>query len=130
VSGVDHPSHYNSHPSGVEAIDIVEHLPFNVGNALKYVFRREHKGREREDLEKAVWYLRRELERIRKSRDFDRWTPTDGYLKVVAAASARDPSPEIGEVISLLATSRFDESPEAASIRESLRILCRILEST
>jgi hypothetical protein len=60
---VDHPSHYVSHPSGVECVDIAEHLSFNLGNALKYLWRAGKKGepaKEREDCEKALWYLRRE----------------------------------------------------------------------
>lgn len=60
---VNHPKHYQ-HPSGVEAIDICEELSFNVGNALKYMMRHGKKrGEENEDLKKAAWYLRREVER-------------------------------------------------------------------
>lgn len=58
---VNHPKHYNAHPSGVECIDIVEHLTFNLGNAVKYVFRSDHKGNRLEDVKKAVWYLRRSM---------------------------------------------------------------------
>ena len=39
ASNIDHPVHYNSHPSGVECIDIAEHHNFNVGNAIKYIWR-------------------------------------------------------------------------------------------
>ena len=38
-SNVNHPKHYNSHPSGVECIDIVRHYDFNIGNVIKYVWR-------------------------------------------------------------------------------------------
>lgn len=62
-NNVDHPAHYNAHPSGVECIDIVEHMSFNVGNAIKYLWRADEKGRPIEDLEKAAWYIRREIER-------------------------------------------------------------------
>jgi len=58
---VNHPPHYATHPSGVEAVDIAEHLSFNLGNALKYVWRAKKKGKEEEDLEKALWYLEREV---------------------------------------------------------------------
>jgi hypothetical protein len=61
---VDHPSHYQ-HPSGVEAIDICEHLGFNLGNAYKYLARAGKKGDRAEDLRKAAWYLRRDGERKR-----------------------------------------------------------------
>ena len=57
---VDHPPHYNGHPSGVECIEVAEHLPFCLGNAFKYLFRRDTKGERRQNLEKALWYIRRE----------------------------------------------------------------------
>lgn len=60
---VNHPAHYTSHPGGVECVDIAEHLSFNLGNALKYVWRAGKKNPEktREDLEKARWYMNREI---------------------------------------------------------------------
>lgn len=60
---IDHPAHYNSHPSGVEAIELTEVLGFNLGNALKYIIRHEHKGAALDDLRKARWYVRREADR-------------------------------------------------------------------
>jgi len=60
---VDHPPHYNAHPSGVECIDVVEHMGFNLGNAIKYVWRADLKGDAIEDLRKARWYLDREIAR-------------------------------------------------------------------
>lgn len=60
---VNHPRHYTSHPSGVECIEITEHMNFTLGNAVKYLFRRDGKGQRSADLRKAAWYLRRELER-------------------------------------------------------------------
>lgn len=72
MSKIDHPSHYNSHPSGVECITIAEHHNFNVGNAIKYLWRAGLKAdpdqslvaKQVEDLGKAVWYIQREIERI------------------------------------------------------------------
>lgn len=58
---INHPPHYTSHPSGVECIDIVEHYTFNVGNAIKYLWRAGLKGDEVEDLKKAAWYINREI---------------------------------------------------------------------
>ena len=60
------PSHYRSHPSGVECIEITEHMTFNVGNAVKYLWRADHKGARLEDLRKARWYLDREIQRLEK----------------------------------------------------------------
>lgn len=60
---VDHPEHYNSHPSGIECIEITEHMNFCLGNAIKYIWRADEKGAAIEDLKKARWYLDREIER-------------------------------------------------------------------
>jgi Protein of unknwon function (DUF3310) len=60
---VNHPPHYKAHPSGVECIQITEHMNFCLGNAVKYIWRADEKGNDIEDLEKAVWYIRREIER-------------------------------------------------------------------
>jgi hypothetical protein len=62
---VDHPAHYNRHPSGVECIAIVEHMNFCLGNAVKYIWRAGLKDDNAiEDLEKARWYLDREIKRL------------------------------------------------------------------
>lgn len=61
---VNHPVHYTSHPSGVEVIQITEHMNFCLGNAIKYIMRSELKGKQIEDLKKAAWYINREIERI------------------------------------------------------------------
>lgn len=61
---VNHPPHYTSHPSGVECIQITEHMNFCVGNALKYLWRAGLKADALEDLKKAEFYVRREIERL------------------------------------------------------------------
>jgi hypothetical protein len=58
---VNHPKHYTSHPSGVECIQVTEHMGFNLGNAMKYIWRADEKGNAVEDLRKAVWYINREI---------------------------------------------------------------------
>lgn len=63
---VNHPKHYTNHPSGVECITVVEHMNFNLGNAIKYIWWAGEKGNEIEDLEKARWYLDREIQRLKK----------------------------------------------------------------
>lgn len=67
-SNVHHPRHYNLNPSGVECIDVIEHLTFNIGAAIKHLWRQgEKKGTSAiEDLEKAAWYTTREIERLEK----------------------------------------------------------------
>lgn len=60
---VNHPAHYTAHPSGIECIQITEHMGFNLGNAVKYVWRAELKTDTIEDLRKAAWYIAREIAR-------------------------------------------------------------------
>jgi hypothetical protein len=82
---VHHPSHYTSHPSGVECITITRHMRFNLGNAVKYIWRADlkHGGLHAvEDLEKAVFYLKDEIERRRKNY-------RGGYLRSILEGGAR-----------------------------------------
>ena len=64
---VNHPKHYTAHPSGFECITITEHMGFNLGNAMKYIWRADLKNNAIEDLEKAKWYLTREIEKRKSS---------------------------------------------------------------
>lgn len=69
---VNHPKHYTSDPSGIECINITRHRNFNIGNAIKYLWRaglKEDKDRKLidkqvEDLNKAIWYLVDEIHRL------------------------------------------------------------------
>jgi hypothetical protein len=71
---VNHPKHYCSHPSGIECIEIVRHMTFDAGNAVKYCWRAGLKGNENspliekhiEDLRKAIWYLEDEINRLER----------------------------------------------------------------
>lgn len=58
------PVHYTGHPSGVECIQITEHMNFTLGNAMKYIWRAGLKGDAVGDLKKARWYLDREIARL------------------------------------------------------------------
>ena len=60
---VNHPEHYNKHPSGVECIDVIEHMGFNIGSAMKYLWRADFKDNAEIDMKKAIWYIERELQR-------------------------------------------------------------------
>jgi hypothetical protein len=60
---VNKPRHYTEHPSGIECIEITEHMEFNLGNALKYIWRCDLKKDAIEDLRKAVWYINDEIKR-------------------------------------------------------------------
>lgn len=64
TDAVKNPSHYTSHPSGIEPIEITRHESFLRGNVLKYVMRAPYKGNELQDLLKAKRYLDWEIERV------------------------------------------------------------------
>jgi len=67
---VNHPSHYTQHPSGVECITVTEHMTFNLGNAVKYIWRAGLKSPDAiRDLEKARWYINRELGRLARGEE-------------------------------------------------------------
>lgn len=66
TDNINHPPHYNNHPSGVECIEIIEHFPFCVGNAIKYLWRAGLKGDALEDLRKARWMIEREIQRLER----------------------------------------------------------------
>ena len=57
------PKHYQSHPSGIECIDITEHMGFLDGNAIKYIWRAGLKGNKVQDLKKAIWYIEKLIEK-------------------------------------------------------------------
>ena len=92
---VNHPQHYNALGadcrrcgSPIECIDVVEKMPFNLGNAVKYLWRHDQKGGI-EDLKKAIWYIQREIEN--RNRKLNKWIK-EAIIKQVDAASARSPS--------------------------------------
>jgi len=62
---VDHPQHYQG--KGLEVINIIEafDLNFSLGNAIKYILRADSKGNKKQDLEKALWYINRELTKFK-----------------------------------------------------------------
>jgi len=64
---VNHPKHYTNHPSGIECIHITEHMGFNLGNAVKYIWRCDLKKDAIEDLKKAVWYVQQEIAKREKN---------------------------------------------------------------
>lgn len=76
---VENPKHYNSHPSGVECIEITRHHDFAIGNVIKYVWRaglkEGNKAKELEDLKKARYYLD---DKIKTLETLDRIETVDG----------------------------------------------------
>ncbi|MPX54918.1 DUF3310 domain-containing protein [Moraxella catarrhalis] len=67
---VNHPKHYISDPSGIECIQITRHRNFNIGNAIKYLWRAGLKdgNSDIQDLQKAVWYIQDEIERLQTQK--------------------------------------------------------------
>jgi hypothetical protein len=63
---VNKPKHYTEHPSGIECIEVTEHMGFNLGNAIKYIWRCDLKKDAIEDLKKAKWYIDREISKREK----------------------------------------------------------------
>ena len=106
VDMVNHPPHYNGHPSGVECIEVTELLPFNLGNAFKYVFRHRAKNG-REDLEKARWYLARELARGPRNETPDH--VLNGLYGLAERIAAHEPYP-IGEALTAITFDALDEA--------------------
>jgi len=60
---VFNPNHYREHPSGIECIQVTEHMDFCLGNAIKYIWRAGLKDDRVQDLKKAMWYLEREIKK-------------------------------------------------------------------
>ena len=94
MSNVDHPRHYNE--GKIEVIDIVEDwdLRFHDGNAIKYILLAKFRGKEIQDLEKAVWYLKRHLKL--RQEEYEReneeqnatWRPGPGSYIVHSSGSS------------------------------------------
>ena len=71
---VNNPKHYTSHPSGVECIEITQHYNFTIGNAIKYLWRQglkteanlDQSQKQIEDLNKAVWYIQKEIQNLKE----------------------------------------------------------------
>jgi hypothetical protein len=68
---VNNPKHYCSHPSEVECIEIIEHMPFNIGAAMKYLWRAGLKDNNPsiQDYSKAIWYINREIQRLERYKE-------------------------------------------------------------
>ena len=99
---VDHPTHYTSHPSGVECIEITQHMGFCLGNAVKYLWRTGLKGPPVRDLQKARWYILRHIDNLieepRKYHDY-----FDAVCRYVAYVGQDDP-------VAMIITSYHDDN--------------------
>jgi len=66
-SNIECPEHYTQHPSGIECIDIIKHMNFCLGSAVKYIWRADLKGNPIQDLKKAIKFLKFEIETREKA---------------------------------------------------------------
>ena len=87
---VSHPTHYTTHPAGIECIQITEHMNFCLGNAIKYIWRAGLKGNTIEDLQKAIWYLNREIKRLGNSPYSYKKAPTNSRGKLPTTHTERE----------------------------------------
>ena len=88
---VEHPSHYTSHPSGVECITVARHFCFDIGNAIKYLWRaglKKEQGmsnldKEIEDCNKAIWYIKDHVKMLNKklNKNEQNDSVTNGHYK-------------------------------------------------
>lgn len=113
---VNHPKHYNKHPSGVECIDIIEHMTHNAGAAVKYLWRAGLKDSAPlvQDLEKARWYIEREIARLaltvgrystmRATTDLRNWL---GFCTLRMAPNAQWEIREYANVVGKLIEAKF-----------------------
>lgn len=82
---VHHPNHYTWHPSGVECKEIAQEFPFNLGAAIKYIWRAGRKGPAIRDLEKAQESIANEIERLklRQASAQEKAKPVQGFVDLI-----------------------------------------------
>jgi hypothetical protein len=105
---VNHPQHYCSHNSGIEAIQVTENLPFNTGNAIKYLWRKELKGKREEDVQKAIWYLKREIQRQIDNK---------AYVDLLNKYIRHNPDDKVAQIVYLIASTPYVYFPNSAPER-------------
>lgn len=108
---VNHPPHYKD-ASGIECIEVTQHMRFCEGNCFKYVYRAGSKGNLIEDLKKAAWYAERSWTRSRTGNDRIHWVV---QRKGEAIADSRDKQgkPFIAEVMRNIVNNRWWQAYDA-----------------
>lgn len=87
---VEHPPHYNKVP-GIECIEVVKWFNYNIGAAMKYLWRHEHKGFPIEDLRKAQQYIQFEIERLEVIREAERLETLQGAAEAMQTLQEYQP---------------------------------------
>lgn len=116
--------HYNS--GGIEVIDVIEafQLGFNLGNVLKYVLRSGRKGDALEDLEKAAYYLDREIDKLEKQAEEDEVADESTHTKPVVCAQR----PNVGDEVE--AEKRESLYVDITSMDDIARRMARVVFDT
>ena len=114
---VNHPAHYQSE-RGVECIAVAECLGFNLGNAVKYLWRHKHKNGP-EDLQKAVWYLERELCRVGNGFTSEK-LPRDKYRMLYQLTEKALGEGDYGECTAVFDVLRFCNTGNPAYLSKAI----------
>jgi hypothetical protein len=115
---VNHPKHYTSHPSGVECIDVNESMNYCIGNSYKYLIRDGLKNSDPlVDLDKSIWYIRREIERRAEPKAMERY--------IADASKIAEASPKWqGDALFELFLASL-EANDVTHLKNALDILCQ-----
>lgn len=92
VDMVNHPNHYNMHPTGIECNTIIEWFAANIATAMGYMWRAPHKGTQIQDLKKARWHLNREIERLETLQEQEEESERELQLQQADAHAHTDSS--------------------------------------
>jgi len=115
MSAVHNPAHYNASASGVECITIAEHLGFNLGNAFKYVWRAGLKADPIvQDLDKALWYVRRERARRASNSAFGMYAPLSAHKAMRDVIVAEGSNLRTAALMALVSAAESDGAIDGA----------------
>lgn len=102
---VNQPPHYKD-ASGIECIEVTQHMRFCEGNSFKYVYRADSKGNLIEDLKKAAWYAERSWNRHRTGNDRVHWL-VKRRGEAIADSRDKEGKPFIAEVMRSIVNNRW-----------------------
>lgn len=129
---VNHPKHYNDHASGIECIEITEHYMTCLGNPIKYLFRLGQKDATAQELGKAQWYIKREIDWLRKYSLQRRYANSivmnrDIVLGLIERYLAHEPEGTLRDVKELVMLAPFN-TPSTDSLHTAVELLDQLIE--
>lgn len=125
---VNHPSHYNDHPSGVETKEVTKHFSAMLGFAVKYVWRAGKKGDRAEDLRKAAWCFRAEADRLEEDPNAPVFLSRAWKKNAAKVVLAQPPPHLLAQVLVKLLGSVGSTHPSYLDLREDLREIATMCE--